>query len=339
MFEHPEYDGHEELMFAHDEASGLRAIVALHSTRLGPAGGGIRMYPYPSEAEAITDVLRLSKGMSNNMAIAGVPFGGGKSVIIGDPKTDKSEALLLAFGDLVERLAPRYICGEDVGTNPADMSVIARRTGQVLGLPGKSGDPSPTTARTVHAAMRAAVRHRDGRTLDGLTVAVQGIGHVGRVLCDLLAEDGAHLLVADVDEAAVAWAADRHGARIVDPDQIHRTEADVLAPCALGGTLHAATIGEIRAGVVCGSANNQLSEPDDAARLAARQILYVPDYVANVGGVYSATTELDGHDRDLDEAVAAVGARVTALLERSTAERVTPSEAADRLAADLIAAG
>jgi leucine dehydrogenase len=333
VLSHPEFDDHELVEFVTDGRSGLVAIIAIHSTVLGPAGGGIRFFPYASEMDAVTDVLRLSKAMTNKMAMGEVPLGGGKSVILGDPRTDKTEALLEAYGDAVEALGGRYICGEDMGMTPDDMEVVARRTDHARGTASGSGDTSPLTAHTVFLSIRAAVRHRLGTGLDGIRVAVQGAGAVGSKLVAKLADAGAAVLVADVDPGA----ASRTGAEVVGIDEVLAADVDVLAPCAMGGVLSASTIPTIRASIVCGAANNQLATPADAERLRAADVLYVPDYVANIGGVYSAVIDRKGADVARAKADAVEG-RVIDLLERAEAEGTSPAAAADRRVAEILAA-
>jgi leucine dehydrogenase len=330
---HPEFDGHELVEFVTDRASGLSAIIAIHSTVLGPAGGGIRFFPYGSEDAAITDVLRLSKAMTAKMAVGEVPLGGGKSVILGDPRTEKTEALLEAYGDAVEALGGRYICGEDMGMTPEDMEVVARRTEHARGTASGSGDTSPLTAHTVFLSIRAAVRHRLGRGLDGVRVAVQGAGAVGSKLVGMLVDAGAEVVVADVDVDA----ASRTGVDVVGVDEVLSADVDVLAPCAMGGVLSASAIPTIRASIVCGAANNQLATSADAGRLRDRGVLYVPDYVANIGGVYSAVIDRKGADVARAKADAVEG-RVTDLLERADAEGTSPAVAADRRVAEILAA-
>lgn len=331
VFSHPDHDGHELVQFVHDPTTGLRAIIAIHSTVLGPAGGGIRFHPYPTEEAAVTDVLRLSRAMTQKMAIGEVPLGGGKSVIIGDPRRDKSHALLEAFGDAVECLGGRYICGEDIGMRPVDMDVVARRTAHARGTSTGTGDTAPLTAHTVFAAMEAAVAHRLGSGLAGRSVAIQGVGAVGARLAAAAAAVGARVVVADVDDQTARVVASDVGGTVVAPTEVLSADVDVLAPCALGGVLSEQTIPTVRAAVVCGAANNQLATPTDADRLHAAGILYVPDYVANIGGVYSAV----GGEK-AQAAAARVGLRVTDLLERAEAEGVSPAVAADRRVAEIL---
>lgn len=341
-FQHPSFDRHQQVSFFSDQHSGLRAIVAIHDTTLGPALGGCRMWAYADGADPVDDVLRLSRGMTYKNALAGLPLGGGKAVILGDPRTDKSPALFEAFGTAIDSLGGRYITGEDVGISDADMEIVARRTAHVRGIRATGlGDPSPFTAWGVFCAMRAAVRHKFGRaSLEGLTVAVQGLGHVGGRLAALVRADGARLAVGDIDPTRVEAARRRLDAEIVAADAVHAANVDVFAPCALGGGLNEATVPEIRAGIVCGAANNQLRTPADGLALAERGILYAPDYLVNAGGVIAIAPERPGIDTDaMKSRVARIGDTLTAILQRAEAEGPTPEQVADRLAEERIAAG
>ncbi len=288
--------GHEGLFFASDPDCGLRAVIGVHSTALGPALGGTRMRAYGSVEEALTDVLRLSRAMTYKAAGAGLPLGGGKAVILGDPAVVKSDALLEAYGRAVDSLGGTYVTAEDVGTTVEDMVVIARRTTHVSGLPveiGGSGDPSPATAHGVLAAMRATAEHLWGSdVLSGRTVAIQGVGKVGSVLAGLLVEKGCDVVIADVDTAAVASLVSEFGVRSVPAAEILETPCDILAPCALGAVLNPGTIPRLSCGAVVGAANNQLLGPEDAGRLAAAGILYTPDFIANAGGIINIVEEL-----------------------------------------------
>jgi leucine dehydrogenase len=298
VFDHPDFDGHERVVFAHDPASGLRAIIAVHSTRLGSAAGGCRMWPYASDDEALADVLRLSRGMTYKNAVAGLDLGGGKAVIIADPKTQKTPELMRAFGRAVNDLGGRYITAEDVGIDVADMEIVREMTPYVAGLSRgahASGDPSPVTARGVLAGLKLAVALRLKReSLVGVRVAVQGLGHVGRHLCTLLHEAGAELVVSDIDQGRMRDVVERCDARAVASNEIMEIEADVFSPCALGGILNEKTIPKLRAAVVAGAANNQLARPQDAQALHERGILYVPDYVLNAGGIINVSSEIAG---------------------------------------------
>jgi len=340
VFEHGAHHDHERVVFASDRDSGLRAIVAIHDSTLGPAGGGLRFYPYASSADALNDVLRLSQAMTWKMALAGLPFGGAKSVIVGDPRTDKTEARLLAYGRLVDSLDGGYICGPDVGTTPQDMAVISRATRSVAGLPETTGDTSPDTGVGVVHAIRAAVRRRLGRDdLAGLRVAVQGVGAVGYHTCKHLAAAGAQLAVADTDKAAVDRVVAEFGAEAVPADAILAYETDVLAPCALGGILNDDTIPAIQAAVVCGGANNQLAEPRHGRALADRGILFVPDYVANAGGAIAATSVFLKRSRaEVDRVVAAIAETCDRLFAVAERDGVDTDTAATRLAQEIVAA-
>lgn len=293
-----DYDGHETVRRFHDPETGLTAFIAVHNTNLGPALGGCRMFPYASEDDAIRDVLRLSRGMTYKNAMAGLPLGGGKSVIIGNPHTQKTEALMQAMGRAVETLGGRYITAEDSGSSVADMKLIATETSYVVGIPtasdtGLGGDPSPYTAYGVFIGMKSAARRVFGTdSLTGKRVAVQGLGAVGRYLCKHLADDGAIVIGADVNADSIARAQDMvPSIEIVAPDAIYGVAADIYAPCALGATLNDGTIPQIQARIVAGAANNQMAAPQHNDMVAARDMLYVPDYVLNAGGVIAASYE------------------------------------------------
>jgi leucine dehydrogenase len=286
------YDDHEQIVFCRDVESGLKAIICVHNTNLGPAVGGCRMWDYNSDEGALIDALRLSRGMTYKNAMAGLQMGGGKSVIIGNSKTMKSEELFRAFGRFVDKLSGKYITAEDVGINPQDMAIVNKETNHVLGLEGKSGDPSPVTAYGVFTGLKAAVNHRLGRDdLDGLKVSVQGLGHVGYYLCRHLHEQGAKLIVTDINKESVDRVCDEFGATAVDTDDIYHQEVDVYAPCALGATINDNTIPKIQASVVAGAANNQLAEDRHGQILMEKGILYAPDYVINAGGIINVSFE------------------------------------------------
>jgi|SRR5579859_7314737 len=342
IYDNREFDGHELLIFGQDGASGLKAIIAIHSTALGPAAGGCRMWPYASTADAVTDVLRLSRGMSYKNAMAGLPFGGGKAVIIGDARTAKTPELFAAFGRMVDSLRGRYITAEDVGTTSADMGQVARVTRYVAGLGRQAGqaggDPAPKTALGVFLGLRAAVKFRLGRSdLSGLTVAVQGVGGVGYHLCGLLATAGARLKVADVEARAVERACDEFGATPVAPVRMLEEEADVLAPCALGAVLNARTIAKLRVPVIAGAANNQLARAQDGEGLRAAGILYAPDYVINAGGIISVAREYyGGTEAQVIEDIQAIPARLTEIFERARRESRPTNAVADVLARERL---
>ncbi|MFQ6613391.1 MAG: Glu/Leu/Phe/Val dehydrogenase [Fidelibacterota bacterium] len=303
VFEAMEKRSHEEVVFCHDENSGLKAIIAIHDTTIGPALGGCRMYPYSSEADALRDVLRLSRGMTYKAAIANLNLGGGKAVILGNSKTDKSELLFRSFGRFVEGLSGRYITAEDVGTSVNDMEWVRMETGYVTGISralGGSGDPSPVTAYGVYVGMKAAVKKATGKdSLSGLKVAVQGLGHVGYNLCKNLVKDGVSLVVTDVDREALQRVAQEFNAQSVAPDEIYDADVDVYAPCALGATINDDTMERLKCHIIAGAANNQLEvESVHGPRLAEKGILYAPDYAINGGGLINVANELEGYNRD-----------------------------------------
>ncbi|SMF13028.1 leucine dehydrogenase [Tistlia consotensis] len=342
IFESAAFDGHEQVVFASDRDSGLRAVIAVHDTTLGPALGGCRLRAYAGEAEAVTDVLRLARGMTCKAALAGVPFGGGKMVVLAEPAA-KTPALLRAVGRAIDRLGGRYITGEDVGTTVEDMAEIGAETRWVMGRPesaGGGGDPSPSTALGCFVGIEAAVRRALGRnSLAGVRVAVQGLGAVGFRLCRLLHEAGAALVVSDVDPERVARCRDALGAVTVEPEAILEQEAEVLAPCALGAVVDGATAERLRVRIVAGAANNQLASPEDGRILARRGILYAPDYVINAGGMIRLSGELTGDDAAASERkVRAIAGTLEQLFGLAEAEGLAPSDAADRLACERISA-
>lgn len=341
VFSHSEFDGHERVVFHHDAASGLRAIIAVHSTRLGCGLGGCRMFPYAGDAEALTDVLRLSRGMSYKAALAGLPQGGGKSVILGDPRRDKTPALIRAMGRFVDSLGGAYVVAEDSGTGVADIRLMADHTRHVGGLAdaasiaaGRSGDPSPATALGTFIGIAAAVRFALGRhDLRGLKVAIQGVGNVGYRLARHLHEAGAQLWVTDVHAPAIDRAVAEFGATAVAMDAIHALEVDVFAPCALGAVLNAQSIPQIRAPVIAGAANNQLATPADGQRLLDHGLLYAPDYVLNAGGIIDIHHERIGYDASAVEAhLARIGDTLTAIFERARTEQQPTGVIADAMA-------
>ena len=341
-----EFDGHERVVFAHDEATGLRSIIAIHSTALGPAAGGCRMWPYVSTPEAVTDVLRLSRGMSYKNALAGLPFGGGKAVIIGDSRKSKSAELFQAYGRFVGSLGGRYITAEDVGTTTGDMEQVANVTSFVSGLGRKAGeaggDPAPKTALGVFLGLKAAVKFRLGRSdLEGLSVAVQGVGGVGYHLCRLLAGEGAKLRVADVRRAATQRVSDELNAVAVPVDSVLTEEVDVLAPCALGAVLNAHSIPAIRARVIAGAANNQLAEEKDGTALQAVGVLYAPDYVVNAGGIISVAREYNGGatEAQVTSEIQGIPGRLTEIFERARREGRATNAVADEIARERIGRG
>lgn len=295
---------YEEVVYFYDRESGLKAIVAIHDTTLGPALGGIRMWPYSSEEDALNDVLRLSRGMTFKNAAAGLDHGGGKAVIIGDPHKDKTEELLRAYGRCVEKLGGKYITAEDVGINQSDIDLIRQETRFATGFSGGSGDPSPNTARGVWHGIRAAVKTRFGcDSLKGLTIAVQGIGNVGYNLCKFLEQEGANLIVADIKSDVVEKAVREFNAKAVSPEDITGVKCDVFAPCALGGVINSRTIPLLRCPIIAGSANNVLEDDLAGEELFRLNILYIPDFIINAGGVINVAEDVaeDGcnHERVL----------------------------------------
>lgn len=343
LFTHPEFDGHEDVVFCHDKPSGLKAIIAIHNTRRGPALGGCRMWPYAGkdggEGEALTDVLRLSRGMTYKSALAELPYGGGKSVVIGDPRRHKNEALLAALAAFVDSLGGRYIIAEDVGINQADAEVMERYTRFVAGTKaGGAGDPSPSTAYGVYMGIKAAAAHKLGReSLRGVRVAVQGLGQVGYHLCQYLANDGASLIVTDINGEAVNRAVRDLGARAVAPEAIYDAEAEIFAPCALGAVINDRTLPRLKVGIVAGSANNQLAEARHGVDLARAGILYAPDYAINAGGVINISHEGRGYDKDVAfRHVARIHDTLREIFRRAEADRVPTAQAADALALERL---
>lgn len=325
---------HEQLVLCHEASCGYRGIIAIHNTTLGPALGGTRFWSYASEEEAIIDALRLARGMTYKAAVAGLNLGGGKSVIIGDNRTTNREMIFRAHGRFVESLGGRYITAEDVGTSTIDMDFVHMETDYVAGLAGRSGDPSPVTAHGVFRGMQAAAQVRWGmRSLEGRTVALQGCGHVGYYLAKELHEDGARLIASDIDPARVRRVVEEFGARGVAPDEIYGAEADVFAPCALGGIINDDTIPVLRVEIVCGGANNQLLEERHGDALEERGILYAPDFVVNAGGLINVYSEIVHWD--LERAHRKAGEIYDTMLrvfEIAKKEGMPTYRAADRLA-------
>ena len=344
IFDMREFDGHELIVFGHDAATSLRAIIAIHSTALGAAAGGCRMWPYATTAEAVSDVLRLSRGMSYKNALAGLSFGGGKAVIIGEARKAKTPELFEAFGRFVDSLGGRYVTAEDVGTTMADMASVARVTRHVAGLgraPGEAGgDPGPKTALGVCLGIKAAVRFRLGRPdLKDLTVAIQGVGGVGYHLCGLLAAEGAQLRVADVRPAVVQRVCEEFRAAAVPVEDVLAEDVDVLAPCALGAVLNAQSIPRLRARIIAGAANNQLAQGQDGLSLQASGIVYAPDYVINAGGIISVSREYHGGatEEQVIADIQGIPARLTEIFERARRENRTTNAVADQMARELLA--
>ena len=326
--------GHEQLVICSEPSAGYKGIIAIHDTTLGPALGGTRFWNYASDDEAIIDALRLARGMTYKAAVAGLNLGGGKSVIIGDNKTKKREAILRAHGRFVESLRGRYITAEDVGTSVDDMEWIRMETQYVTGIYGGSGDPSPVTAFGTFRGIKAAAKARYGDdSLDGRTVAVQGLGHVGSYLCGMLHEDGARLVVTDIDRDRVAAMRDQFGADTVAPDEIYDAKAEVFAPCALGAVINDKTLPRLEFDIVVGAANNVLAEPRHGDELHARGILYAPDYVINAGGLINVYGELNGWSAERAKRKAGeIYETLIQLFELADNEGIPTHVAADRLA-------
>jgi leucine dehydrogenase len=326
--------GHEEIVMCSDPTVGYRGILAVHSTKLGPALGGTRFWQYATDEEAITDALRLSRGMTYKNAVAGLHLGGGKSIIIGDNKTRDREKIFRAHGRFVESLGGRYITAEDVGTSTKDMSYVQMETKHVAGLAGKSGDPSPVTAHGVFRAVQASANRKWGSdSLEGKTVAIQGCGSVGTYLAKELSAAGAKLIVSDIDSAKAARVAQLTGAKIVEGDAIFTADAHIFSPCALGGIINDTTIPKLKVEIVAGGANNQLLEERHGDALQAKGILYAPDYVANAGGVINVYGEVVGWDEQhaLDKAEE-IYDTILKVFDIAEAKRIPTYEAADRLA-------
>jgi leucine dehydrogenase len=333
---HPAFDGHEDVVFVNDEALGLAGIIAIHSTAIGPAAGGCRIWTYEKHEDALTDALRLSRGMTYKNAMADLPLGGGKAVIY-KMGADRI-ACFEKFGEAVEALNGRYITAEDVGAGVSDMRAIARRTSFVAGLPKEEGqaggDPSPMTALGVFVS----IKHLLGGSVQGRTIAVQGVGSVGYNLCKLLVDEGAKLIIADVNQTNL-HRAQALGAEIAPVDQIHAVQADLFSPCALGAGLNPQTIPELGAKIVCGAANNQLATEDDGARLVAAGVTYAPDYVVNAGGIINVSAEYLGEAADVVEGrVRAIATRLAMVLDASKRDNVPPHQAADKIVRERIAA-
>jgi leucine dehydrogenase len=338
LLNHP---GYEHVEFFEDPRTRLRCVIALHSTHLGPAAGGCRFWNYASSENAVADALRLSKGMSYKNAMAGLPLGGGKSVIMRPEGPFDRDAMFRSFGDAVESLAGRYLTAEDVGTSIADMEMVRSRTRFVAGLsarPGRAGgDPSPWTAMGVFMCMQHAVQRRLGRGMEGVSVAIQGVGHVGLGLARLLHKEGAKLVIADANNDRARGVAADLNASLVDPSAILSADVDVLAPCALGAVLDERSIATMRARIVCGAANNQLATDADGAALAQRDILYAPDYVVNAGGIISACAEFLNEDvAKVEQRVARLPLRLACVFDRAESKCISPAQVADEMAREII---
>ena len=340
VFEAIGTDHHERVVFGSDPNTGLRAIIAIYSTDLGPALGGTRLYGYPSDDAALTDALRLSKAMAYKAAAAGLDLGGGKAVLIGD-RSIATDDYWRAYGRFVDSLGGAYITAEDVGTTTDDMHLIAEETRWVVGRAAEhhgAGDPSPATARGVVRAMEAAASHMWGNpSLHGCRIAIQGVGKVGSALARFLTEAGAEVVVGDIVQASADSLVDELGVKAVNPEDVLFEECDILAPCSLGGVLDAGSIPKLRCRAVVGSANNQLAEPDDATRLAESGLLYVPDFIANAAGLIHVSAELNSFNAaKVDSRIKGIYDAVLEILDQATRQGITANEAAERYAIDRI---
>ena len=346
IFDSPAFEGHEAVHAFYDEPSGLKCLIAIHSTARGPSAGGCRMWPYQSDQAAVDDALRLSRAMSYKNAVADLELGGGKAVIIGDSARQKTPALFEAFGRAVEQVCGRYWAAEDVGVSPADLAHARKYSRYVAGLeghPAASGDPSVVTAEGVFRGIRLAVRRAYGAEIEGMRVAIQGVGHVGSILADKLKAAGARLVVSDIQEAAARKVAERTGAQVVRPEVIFDAEAQVFAPCALGGAISLETLQRLKARVVAGGANNQLASADAGRALFEKGMVYAPDFVINGGGIINVAAEIRALDNGAAYDPAWVEAKLDRLmttleevLQRSKDEDRPTHEIADRIARSRI---
>ncbi len=333
-----QYD-HEQLLFCNDNSTGLKAIIAVHNTVLGPALGGTRMWMYSNEQEALTDVLRLSRGMTYKNSISGLNLGGGKAVIIGDSHTMKSEALFRRFGKFVNSLAGKYITAEDVGVSPIDMTWVNMETPHVVGLPGKSGDPSPVTAHGVYVGMKACAKQQFGSdSLAGKKVAVQGVGHVGEYLVRSLTKEGAQVFISDIYEPTLKRVAQETGATVVGLDEIYDIDMDIYAPCALGATVNDDTLSRLKCSIIAGAANNQLKQEDIHGRLVMEKgIIYAPDFALNAGGVINCYSEVKGLSAEWAMSKAEeIYATIGNIVRRSADESIPTYRIANKMAEERI---
>ncbi|HWH18009.1 MAG TPA: Glu/Leu/Phe/Val dehydrogenase dimerization domain-containing protein [Allosphingosinicella sp.] len=342
-WDYPDFDDHEVVHFVTDIKSGLKAIIAIHSTYLGPGAGGVRFWHYPNTGDAVADVLRLSRGMSFKNAMAGLPLGGGKAVILADEARTKTPEMLAAYGRMVERLGGSYVTAEDVGMSVADLVEVSKQTKYVSGLPvaegAVGGDPGPHTSYGVFLGVKASVRRKLGRdSLSGLHLAIQGAGSVASGLARHVAEEGARISIADIDEARARRLADEVGGVTVDPGKIMTLEADVFSPNALGAILTEESIAELRAPIVAGGANNQLATPADGDRIEARGILYAPDYVINAGGIINVASEYlgQGDEAFVRAKIEEIPGRLETIWDESAATGRNPAAVADDMAKRLI---
>ena len=332
--------GHEEILFCNDQATGLKAIIAVHNTVLGPALGGTRMWMYANEMEALKDVLRLSKGMTYKNSISGLNLGGGKAVIIGDARTMKSEGLFRRFGRFVDSLAGNYITAEDVGISPSDMQWVNIETKHVAGLPGKSGDPSPVTAYGVYMGIKACAKEQFGSdSLSGKTIAVQGVGHVGEYLVKHLTEENANVVITDIHEETLLRVSKQYGVKVVAPNEIYDVPMDIYAPCALGATINDDTLGRLRCSIIAGAANNQLQdEQKHGLELMNRGIIYAPDYTINAGGVINCFSEVEGLSSEWAHVKAGeIYTTILNIIKRSKEGNIPTYQIANKMAEERIA--
>jgi len=334
IFSAVDFDNHEQISFFYDKKTNLKAIIAIHNTFRGPALGGCRIWPYVNEQQAVADALRLSRGMTYKAAMANLPFGGGKAVIIGDPHKDKTPALLRAFGKCINRFHGSYITGEDIGTSIKDMDLIAETTSYVAGHSNGSGDPSPFTAIGIYESICASVLYRLGKSsLNGINVAVQGLGHVGYNLCKLLAEAGAQLIVTDVNPELVRRAVTEFKARAVAPDDVYGVDADVFSPCAMGSIINDQTIPQLTCAIIAGSANDQLERPIHGKILMNKKILYAPDYIINAGGIINISYEGPSYDAEtVKRDVKKIPDTLLAIFREAEVLHIPTNEVADRIA-------
>lgn len=339
LFEHKEFDQHEQVVFCHDKQTGLKAIIAIHDTTLGPSLGGTRLWNYASSADALTDVLRLSRGMTYKSALAGLPLGGGKAVIIGDAKTIKSPELFRAYGRFVESLSGRYITAEDVNIRTSDIAFVAEETSFVAGTAEKAGDPSPHTALGTYLGLKAAAKHKFGNdNLNGIRIAIQGLGAVGYDFAEYCRKEGAELFVTDINQEACERAARELDATVVGLDEIYGLDVDVYAPCALGATVNDDTLKVLKAKIIAGSANNQLATIAHDQIVMDQGILYAPDYVINAGGVIHVCSEASNMSRaETDKRVRDIYDTLDTIFTRSKAENRPTGLIADELAREVIA--
>lgn len=331
--------GHEQILFCNDEATGLKAIIAVHNTILGPALGGTRIWAYQNEMEALNDVLRLSRGMTYKNAISGLNLGGGKAVIIGDAKAIKSEALFRRFGKFVNSLAGKYITAEDMGVSPGDMNWVSMETKHVVGLPGKSGDPSPVTAYGTYMGMKACAKLQFGSdSLEGKKIAVQGVGHVGEYLVKHLTQENAHVYISDINQEALARVSKTYGAQIVGLDEIYDIDMDIYAPCALGATVNDDSLMRLKCSIIAGAANNQLKdEAQHGVDVMKKGIIYAPDFTVNAGGVINCFSEVKGLSAEWAHQKAEdIYSTIFNIVKRSKDENIPTYQIANRMAEERI---